>query len=75
MDGGENSDSDQFSDDEFYNALPDDDFDLLQLNEKERAQLAAAIEAQIEGDDSGEELDDENLPLFYTRPRFEWVSG
>lgn len=75
MDGGENSDSDQFSDDEFYNDLPDDDFDLLQLNEEEREQLAGAIDAEIHRNDSEEELDDENLPLFYSRPRFDWTSG
>ena len=25
--------------------------------------------------DSGDELDDERLPLFYVRPRFEWTQG
>ena len=25
--------------------------------------------------ESGDELDDENLPLFFTQPRFEWTGG
>ena len=26
-------------------------------------------------EESGDELDDENLPLFYTLPSFQWASG
>ena len=74
MEGGENSDSDQFSDDEVYNNLPDDDFDRFHLTDAEQAELAA-VTFERESDDSGEELDDENLPLFYNRPRFEWTDG
>ena len=37
MEGGQNSDSDQFSDDDSFNVLIDEDFDLLQLTEEERA--------------------------------------
>ena len=35
MKGGENSDSDQFSANELYNNLPDNDFDLIQLTEEQ----------------------------------------
>ena len=74
MEAGQNSDSDQFSDDDFFNALTDEDFDLLQLTEEERAELVAVVN-QEGNEESGDELDDENLPLFYTRPTFQWTSG
>lgn len=49
MENDENSDSDQFSDDDFYNELADD-FDLVELNE-ERAELADVVHRQIKEDD------------------------
>ena len=78
MEGGHNSDSDQFSLDDSFNALTDEDFDPLQLTEEERAELdLVAVVNQEENEESGDELDldDENLPLFYTRPSFQWASG
>ena len=39
------------------------DFDLFELTEEERAELANAFKDDSE---SGDELDDENLPLFFT---------
>ena len=45
--------------------------DLFELTEEERAELANAFN---DGSESGDELDDENLP-FFTRPRFEWTCG
>ena len=69
-----NCDSDQFSDDDSFKALTEEAFDLLQLTEEERAELVAVV--NWEGnEESGDELDDENLPLFYTRPIFQWASG
>ena len=65
-------DSDQFSDDDVYNSLGENDFDLLELTEEERAELANVWN---DDNESGDELDDENLPLFFTRPRFEWTCG
>ena len=57
MEAGQNSDSDQFSDDDFFNALTDEDFDLLQLTEEERAELVAVVN-QEGNEESGDELDD-----------------
>ena len=71
----EEEDAEQFSDDEIYQDLGDD-FDLFDLNEEERAELAAFVHTHDSDSDSGEELDDENLPLFYHRRlRFEWTGG
>ena len=76
MEGGQNSDSDQFSNDDFFNALTDEDFDLLQLTEEERAELDLVAVINQEGNEkSGDKLDEDNLPLFYTRPSFQWASG
>ena len=72
MEADEYNDSDQFSDDDIYDNLGENDFDLLELTEEERAELADAFNDDSE---SGDELDDENLPLFFTRPRFEWTGG
>ena len=59
----EYNDSDQFSDDDVYDNLGENDFDLFELKEEERAELANAFKDDSE---SGDELDDENLPLFFT---------
>jgi len=56
----------------FYDNLGENDFDLFELTEEERAELANAFKDDSE---SGDELDDENLPLFFTQPRFEWTGG
>ena len=72
MEADEYNDSDQFSDDDVYDNLGENDFDLLELTEEERAELADAFNDDSE---SVDELDDENLPLFFTRPRFEWTGG
>ena len=61
-----------FSDDDVYDNLGENDFDLFELTEEERAELANAFKDDSE---SGDELDDENLPLFFTQPRFEWTGG
>ena len=50
----------------------ENDFDLFELTEEESAELANAFKDDSE---SGDELDDENLPLFFTQPRFEWTGG
>ena len=65
-------DSDQFSDDDVYDNLGENDFDLFELTEEERAELANAFKDDSE---SGDELDDQNLPLFFTWPHFEWTGG
>ncbi len=72
MAADEYNDSDQFSDDDVYDNLGKNDFDLFELTEEERAELANAFKDDSE---SGDELDDENLPLFFTQPRFEWTGG
>jgi len=54
---------DQFSDDDVYDNLGENDFDLFELTEEERAELANAFKDDSE---SSDELDDENLPLFFT---------
>ena len=43
--------------------LGKNDFDLFELTEEERAELANAFKDDSE---SGDELDDENQPLFFT---------
>ena len=65
-------DSDQFSDDDVYDSLGEHDFDLFELTEEERAELANTFKDDSE---SCDELDDENLPLVFTQPRFEWTGG
>ena len=51
-------------------------FWFVGLNEEERAELAAFVNNHDSDSDSGDEHDDENLPLFYHRcPRFEWTGG
>ena len=55
-----------------YDNLGEHDFDLFELTQEERAELANAFNDDSE---SGDELDDENLPLFFTRPHFEWTGG
>ena len=62
MAADEYNDSDQFSDDEVYDNLGKNDFDLFELT-GERAELANAFKDDSE---TGDELDDENLPLFFT---------
>ena len=57
------NDSDQFSDYDVYDNLGENYFDLFELIEEERAELANAFKDDSE---SGDELDDENLPLFFT---------
>ena len=44
-----------------YDNLGENDFDLFELTEEERAELANAFKDDSE---SGDELDDENLPVF-----------
>ena len=63
MAADEYNNSDQFSDDDVYDNLSKNDFDLFELKEEERAELANAFKDDSE---SGDELDDENLPLFFT---------
>ena len=43
MEGGQNSDSDQFSHDDSFNALTDEDFDLLHLTGEETAELVTVV--------------------------------
>ena len=59
----EYNDSDQFSDNDVYDNLGENDFDLFELTEEERAELANVFKDDSE---SGDELDDENLPLLFT---------
>ena len=70
MEGDEYNDSDQFSDEDVYDNLGKNDFDLFELTQEERAELANAFNGDSE---RGDELDDENLPFFFTRSRFEWT--
>ena len=46
-----------------YDNLGKNCFDLFELTEEERAELANAFKDDSE---SGDELDDENQPLFFT---------
>ena len=50
MEARQNSDSDQFSDRDFFNALTEENFDLLQLTEEERAEIVAVVNQ--EGNDT-----------------------
>ena len=70
MAADEYNDSDQFSDDDVYDNLSENDFDLFELKEEERAELANAFKDDSE---SGDELDDENLPLFFTGSATFWM--
>ena len=63
MEVDEYNDSDQFSDNDVYDNLGENDFDLFELTEEERAELANAFKDDSE---SGDELDNENLPVFYS---------
>ena len=63
MAADEYNDSDQFSDDDVYDNLGENDFDLFELTEEERAELTNAFKDDSE---SGDELDDENLPSLST---------
>ena len=60
--GDEYNDTDRFSDNDVYDNLGKNDFDLFELTEEERAELTNAFKDDSE---SGDELDDENLPVFY----------
>ena len=60
-------DSDQFSDDDVYDNLGENDFDLYELTKEERAELANTFKDDSE---SGDELDGENLPLFFYSATF-----
>ena len=65
-------DVDEFSDDEFYENLALDDFDLASIDENERQQLNGIVNNH--DSDSDTEINDENVPLFYyTRPQFQWT--
>ena len=50
METTQNFDSDQFFDGDFFNVLTNEDFDLLQLTEEERAELVAVVNQ--EGNDT-----------------------
>ena len=63
MAADEYNDSDQFSDNDVYDNLGENYFDPFELTEEERAELTNAFKDDSE---SGDELDDENLPLFFT---------
>ena len=63
MAADEYNDSDQFSEDDVYDNMSKNDFDLFELTEEERAELTNAFK---DDSASGDELDDENLPLFFT---------
>ena len=66
MAADEYNDSDQFSDD-VYDNLGENDLDLFELTEEGRAELANAFK---DDSASGDELDDENLPLFFYSATF-----
>ena len=71
----EEEDAEHFSEDKIYQDLGDD-LDLLDLNEEERAELAAFVSNHDSDSDSGEELDIRNSPLFYKRwLQFEWTGA
>ena len=68
------SESDEFSGDDLYGDLPSD-FDLAELDEEERRAVDEAVNIH-ESDSDSDDIDDENLPLFYhRRPPFEWTGG
>lgn len=48
---------------EFYDNLPQNEFDLTDLNEEERRQINEFI--NNDDSDSGDDLDDDNIPLFF----------
>ena len=68
------SDGDEFSDGELYANLPENAFDLAEMTENERRQLDEAIDGWTD-DSDGEDLDDDNLPLFFNNPQFQWTRG
>ena len=69
------SDSDEFSDEEFYNHLPFD-LDLAEINEEQKIRADGLLHDHQADSDYGEIEDDDNLPLFYhRRPEFEWTGG
>ena len=48
----------------------------IDIGGKRRTEQANAYNCgENNSEDSGEELDDDNLPLFYNRPRFKWTGG
>ena len=53
--------------DDVYDNLGENDFDLFELIQEERAELANAFNDDSE---SGDELDDENLPFFFYSATF-----
>ena len=53
-----------FSDGDFFNALADEDFDLLQLTEKERAQLVAVVNQ--EGNDTMHTAGESIFRVYFT---------
>ena len=56
-----------------YDNRGENGFDLFELTEEERAELANAFKDDSE---SGDELDDENQPLVLpAQPHFEWTGG
>ena len=73
MAADEFNNSDQFSDDDVYDNLGENDFDLFELTEEERAELANAFKDDSE---SGDELDDETCHCFLpAQLHFEWTGG
>lgn len=75
----DSSGEDEFSDDEFWQCDVGD-MDLVELTEGERAEVARAVRNvdnvdSSDSEPSGDELDDDNVPLFFRNPRFEWTRG
>ena len=60
---------DEFSDDEVYENLPENDFDLAGLTEDDRRQIAQLFQRQRQTDQNSDSDDDEDddLPLFLQR--------
>ena len=73
MEAGQNSDRSIFGWWPLFNVLTAKDFDSIQLIEEERAESVAVV-YQEGNEERVDESGDQNLPLFYTRPSFQWTS-
>ena len=62
-----------FSDGDFFNALTDEDFDLLQLTEEERAELVAVVNQ--EGNDTMHTTGESIFHVYIAHLKTNYVDG
>ena len=73
MEARQNSDSDQFSYGDFFNAPTDEDLDLLQLTEEERAELVAVVNQ--EGNDTAHTTGKSIFHVYFVHLKTNYVDG